>query len=231
MSADHKPAPVPTGSSDITGIYRNAGFGGAVKRGSHPALVVVDFTCGFTMPSFPTGADMSIAVTNTRQLADEFRAADLPIIFTVIAYSPAELDAGVYPWHQKSTGMRSLVQGSEAVALDPRLGAVSTDMVVEKKGASPFFGTGLAAMLSGLRCDTVIVTGATTSGCVRATVVDAVQSGFPTLVVGDAVADRAQAPADAALFDIQEKYGDVVTLADVLHYVTACAKKTGDVTC
>lgn len=65
----------------------------------------------------------------------------------------------------------------------------------------------------------------------RATVVDAVQSGFPTLVVGDAVADRAQAPADAALFDIQEKYGDVVTLADVLHYVTACAKKTGDVTC
>lgn len=117
----------------------------------------------------------------------------------------------------------ALRHGSEAIELDPRLHRAEGDIVVVKHGPSAFFGTGLAPLLVGLGVDTVVICGATTSGCVRASVVDAVQHGFPVLVPRECVADRARAPHEASLFDLQAKYADVISAGDAAGYLTACA--------
>jgi len=114
-----------------------------------------------------------------------------------------------------------LAEGSELVEIDPRLEPRPDEPVLVKKGASAFFGTDLAERLHALGVDTVVICGATTSGCVRASVVDAVQHGFPVLVAREAVGDRAQGPHDANLFDIQQKYGDVVSVDDVVSYLSS----------
>ncbi|MCX4722448.1 isochorismatase family protein [Streptomyces sp. NPDC090052] len=200
-------------------VYERAGFGSPVPRGTRPALVVVDLTRGFTEADFPTGSDLTATVAATTQLIEAAREAGVPVIFTAISYTPAEADGRSVAWLDKATGMRALREGSDAVALDPRLPYRDGDVLVVKKGASAFFGTSLAAQLTALGRDTAVVCGATTSGCVRATAVDAVQSGFQVLVPSDAVGDRAQGPHDAALFDIQAKYGDVIDQADALGYL------------
>ncbi|MFF0146931.1 N-formylmaleamate deformylase [Amycolatopsis sulphurea] len=192
--------------------YARAGFGAKVPRGDRPALVVVDLTRGFTEPDFPTGADLSAEVAAAGELVRAAHASGVPVIYTAIGYAPSEVDS--IAWLRKAPGMRSLLDGSEEVALDPRLERRDSDQLIVKKGASAFHGTGLAALLSALHVDTVVVCGATTSGCVRATAVDSVQSGFDTLVVAEACGDRAQGPHDAALFDLQAKYADVVSLAE-----------------
>jgi len=207
-------------SGPYDAIYDRAGFGGAVRRGRHPVIVVVDLTRGFTEDRFPSGADLGAVVEATDTLIAAARPAGVPVIFTAITYSPAEAVGDTVTWLQKAPGMRAMRAGSEAVEIDPRLSRVPEDLLITKKGASAFHGTSLAADLAGRGCDTVVVCGATTSGCVRATVVDAVQAGFPVLVPRDCVGDRAAGPHDAALFDIQAKYGDVVELADVLNYVS-----------
>lgn len=197
--------------------YRRAGFGRRVTRGTRPAVVVVDFSRGFTDPACPTGADMTDAVTATARLLTEARARGVPIAFTTIAFGEAE--AATLAWPRKATGMAALVAGSAWVELDARLGRRPGELLVTKTGASAFFGTPLTAFLASARVDTVIVAGATTSGCVRATVVDAVQYGYPVLVPRECVADRAAGPHEANLFDIDQKYGDVVALDDVLGYL------------
>lgn len=200
-------------------VYDRAGFGRPVQRGERPAVVVVDFTYGFTDPRYPTAADMTGPVLATAQLLTAARAADVPVVFTTIAYDPAQTASSA--WLRKATGMAALELGSRLVDVDDRLSPRTDEHLVVKTGASAFFGTALAAHLTALRVDTLVVTGATTSGCVRATVVDAVQHGWPTLVPRDCVADRAAGPHEASLFDIQEKYGDVVDLADALAYLAS----------
>jgi len=201
-------------------VYDRAGFGAPVRRGRRPVIVVVDLTRGFTEDTFPSGADLGDAVEATGALIRAARPAGVPVIFTAIVYQPAEAAGDSIAWLHKAPGMRAMSQDSDAVALDPRLPRARLDLLVTKKGPSAFFGTGLAPTLVGLGCDTVVVCGATTSGCVRATVVDAVQSGFPVLVPRECVGDRAPGPHDAALFDIHAKYGDVVELADAVGYVS-----------
>ena len=205
-------------------IYARAGFGASVRRGERPAIVVVDLTNGFTNPSEPTGADLSDVVLATAELIEAGRPAGVPVVFTTIAYTPAEADGDAVTWLTKAPGMRALREGSRAVELDDRLPIDPRDHLITKKGASAFFGTGLAALLAGLRVDTVLVCGATTSGCVRATAVDAVQSGFSVLVPRQCVGDRAAGPHEANLFDIQAKYGDVIELADALDYLRVPAE-------
>lgn len=201
--------------------YQRAGFGAPVRRGSRPAIIVVDLTRGFTEPDFPSGADLTEVVANTGELIAAARPAGVPVVFTAISYTPAEAAGDAVTWLQKAQGMRSLVEGGEEVALDPRLPRSPQDHLIAKKGASAFFGTSLAALLTGLGRDTVLVCGATTSGCVRATAVDAVQSGFPVLVPRECVGDRAPGPHEANLFDIQAKYGDVIDLKDAVGYLDA----------
>jgi nicotinamidase-related amidase len=199
-------------------VYARAGWGGRVPRGARPAVLVVDLSRGFTEAQFPTGADLTDVVAATGRLMDAARASDTPVILTTIAYDEADL-AGGCAWLRKAPGMAVLRAGSELVDLDPRLPVQPTDAVLVKKGASAFFGTHLASLLSALRVDTLLVCGATTSGCVRASVVDAVQEGHDVLVPAACVGDRAAGPHEANLFDIDAKYGDVVQLDDALDYV------------
>ena len=213
----------PTNGVDETtrATYDRAGWGGSVDRGSRPALVVIDLTRGFTEPQFDAGSDLTDVVTATSRLIDAAHAQGHPVIVTRIVYSRAEVQPGVVTWLTKAAGMRGMLEGSEAIVLDPRLPVEdATDVVIDKKGASAFHGTTLAALLRARGCDTVVLTGATTSGCIRASAVDAVQDGFSVLVPREAVGDRAQGPHEANLFDIQAKYGDVVDLEDALAYLS-----------
>ncbi len=197
--------------------YSAAGFGQPVPRGTRPAIVVVDFTYGFTDTQYPTAADMRSAIAATRQLTDFARAAGVPVIYTTIAYHLGEI--GKLPWLKKASGMAALLEGTRLVEIDASTGIQPQDAIVVKKGASAFFGTSLAALLAGTGTDTVVITGATTSGCVRASVVDAVQSGFNVLVPRDCCADRAEAPHEANLYDMNQKYADVTDAADILAWL------------
>ena len=204
---------------DTEGIYARAGFGAPVERGTRPAVVVVDLSRGFTEAQWPTGSDLSAEVAAARSLLETARSAGVPVFFTTIGYEPG--DETAVAWLRKAPGLAVLAAGSELVELDPRLDRREEEPLIVKKGASAFFGTDLAERLHELGVDTVVICGATTSGCVRASVVDAVQHGFPTLVVREAVGDRARAPHDANLFDIEAKYGDVVPLDDAVAYLAA----------
>jgi nicotinamidase-related amidase len=207
----------PLTDKETEDIYERAGFGGAVRRGSRPALVVVDFSRGFTDPQYATGSELTSEVQGTARLAAAVREAGLPVIFTTIAYAANGRDGGA--WLAKAPGLAILREGTPLVEIDPRLALEPADTLIVKKGASAFFGTNLAGVLAAQRVDTVILCGATTSGCIRASAVDSVQSGFPTLVVRDCVGDRAPGPHEANLFDIQAKYADVIDLDETLEYV------------
>ncbi|PZO66786.1 MAG: carbamoylsarcosine amidase [Paracoccus denitrificans] len=202
-------------------VYDQAGFGRAVTRGTKPAVVVVDFSYGFTDTQYPTAADMVGPISATRKLTDFAREAGFPVIYSTIAYHPGEI--GKLPWLRKATGMAALIEGTRLVEIDAATGIQPGDPVVTKKGASSFFGSTLAALLTGAQVDTVIVTGATTSGCVRATVVDAVQSGFNVLVPADCCGDRAKGPHDANLYDMQQKYADVTDSDELLIWLQGLA--------
>lgn len=209
---------VPDAQTEAT--YERAGWGGAVDRGARPALVVIDLTRGFTEPGFDAGADLTEVVAATARLVEAAHDRGHPVILTRIVYSEAEVRPGVVTWLTKAAGMRAMLEGSDEIVLDPRLPVdPARDVVVDKKGASAFHGTTLASLLRARGCDTVVLTGATTSGCVRASAVDAVQDGFSVLVPRQAVGDRAQGPHEANLFDIHAKYGDVIELDDALDYL------------
>ena len=209
---------VPDAQTEAT--YERAGWGGAVDRGARPALVVIDLTRGFTEPGFDAGADLTEVVAATARLVEAAHDRGYPVILTRIVYSEAEVRPGVVTWLTKAAGMRAMLEGSDEIVLDPRLPVdPARDVVVDKKGASAFHGTTLASLLRARGCDTVVLTGATTSGCVRASAVDAVQDGFSVLVPRQAVGDRAQGPHEANLFDIHAKYGDVIELDDALDYL------------
>ncbi|MEQ3625848.1 MAG: isochorismatase family protein [Celeribacter sp.] len=196
-----------------------------MPRGNRPAVVVVDFSYGFTDTQYPTASEATAQLAATKRMCDAARAKGFPVIFSTIAYHPGELDT--LTWLKKSTGMRALVEGTRLTQIDEATGILPTDPVVVKKGASSFFGSTLGAILTAARVDTLVVAGATTSGCVRATVVDAVQSGYNVLCVEDCCADRASAPHQASLYDIQQKYGDVVTSDDVLSWFDSLDQSAG----
>ena len=198
-------------------VYEKAGLGRAVTLGGRPAVLVVDFSCGFTDPECALGADLTTQVTATKRLLDAARAKGLPVIFTTIGFDASLKDGGL--WMQKVPALAVLQMGGRWIEIDPRLEPREDETVVLKKGASGFFGTNLASVLVSQGIDSVVLCGATTSGCIRATAVDLLQYGWPTLVPRECVGDRAQAPHDANLFDIQAKYADVVSVEDALAYL------------
>jgi maleamate amidohydrolase len=168
---------------------------------------------------------MSAEVEATKRLLDTARAKGLPVVYTTIGFEPSLTDGGL--WLQKVPTLAELQLGGRWVAIDPRLEPRPDETVIVKKGASAFFGTNLVAVLNALRVDTVVLCGATTSGCVRATAVDLLQNGWPTIVPRECVGDRAQAPHEANLFDIQAKYADVVSLDDALAYLEGVPDRVG----
>jgi maleamate amidohydrolase len=195
-------------------------WGGPGGGGGGPALLVIDLVNGFTDPSSPLGSDLDAVVAATRQLIDACRAKGAPIVFTTVAFDGAKSQAAAV-FMAKIPSLRTLEAGSHAVQIDERLGLQPSDTLITKQFASAFFGTALSSLLAAEGCDTVLVTGATTSGCVRATAVDAVQHGYRPIVPRECVGDRAEAPHEANLFDIQQKYGDVVALDAALAAVAA----------
>jgi maleamate amidohydrolase len=206
-------------------IYEEARIGENVTLGQDPAVLVVDFSCGFTDEACTLGADMTAEVEATKRLLDAARAKGLPVIFTTIGYEQSLKDGGL--WMQKVPALAELQLGGHWVDIDPRLEPREDEPVIVKKGASGFFGTNLASILVSQHIDSVIMCGATTSGCVRATAIDLLQYGFPTIVPRECVGDRAQAPHEANLFDINAKYADVVSLEEAIDYVESVPGRVG----
>ena len=198
-------------------LYAAKGFGQKFEYGTNPAVVVIDFSCGFTDPACALGADMTDAVLATKRLLDAARAQGLLVVYTTIGFDESGKDGAL--WLKKVPKLGDLELGGKWIEIDPRLEPRPDEPILLKKGASGFFGTNLASVLTAQRIDTVVLCGATTSGCVRATAVDLLQHGWPGLVPRDCVADRAQAPHEANLFDIQAKYADVVSVDEAIGYV------------
>jgi maleamate amidohydrolase len=206
-------------------VYEAARLGQAVTMGERPAVLVVDFSCGFTDPECALGSELSDEVESTRRLLDAARAKGLPVVFTTIGFEPSLRDGGL--WLQKVPSLGDLQIGGRWVEIDPRLAPREDETIVLKKGASAFFGTNLTAILVSQGVDSVVLCGATTSGCIRATAIDLLQNGFPAMVPRECVGDRARAPHEANLFDIHAKYADVVSLDDALAYVETVAGRVG----
>jgi nicotinamidase-related amidase len=206
-------------------VYDARGFGGRQGAGRRPAVVVVDLIEGFTNPESRLACDASDAVAATRMLLDAAREADAPVLFTTVAYDDDDLERAAM-FIAKAPALATLRPGSRWVEVDARLGRRADEPVLVKLFASAFFGTNLDDLLRHDGCDTVIVTGASTSGCVRATAVDALQNGYRVLVPREAVADRAVDAHNASLLDIDAKYGDVVSIDDAISAVGA-APATG----
>jgi nicotinamidase-related amidase len=198
--------------------FRAKGFGSRVGFGQRPALLAVDFITGFTDLRSPLAGNLDTQLDATNRLLEPARRAGIPIVFSTVAYDAELQEAGI--WVRKIPANKWLVEGSEWVEVDKRLEQRPNETTLVKKYASCFFGTDLAARLVSRRVDTLIITGCTTSGCVRATAVDACSFGFHTIVVEEAVGDRAALPHAASLFDIDAKYGDVVSLDETLAYLS-----------
>jgi maleamate amidohydrolase len=197
--------------------FREKGFGRRVGFGQNPALLAVDLITGFTDLRSPLAGDLDSQLDATNALLEPARKAGIPVVFSTVAYDAELQEAGL--WIRKVPSNSWLVEGSEWVEVDTRLNQRPNETTLVKKYASCFFGTDLAARLISRRVDTLIITGCTTSGCVRATAVDACSYGFHTIVVEEAVGDRAALPHLASLFDIDAKYGDVVDLKEAVSYL------------
>ena len=205
------------GAEAILRFYDARGWRNAVGPGVRPALVVIDFSNAFTrgVADFP-GGGFAPEIAETRRLLDVARECGLPVLFTTIAYADTERDPGL--WGRKIPWLSCCKMGSPAVTIDATLGARPDEPVIVKKFASAFFETDLAARMSSLGVDTIVLAGCTTSVCVRATAVDAMQHGYRTLIAAEAVGDFDAALHAVHLRDLEARYADVMPVEDLLAY-------------
>ena len=207
-----------TSGKDDEEFFKARGFGIKIGFGERPALLIIDMLKGFTDPNMPLGASLDTQIEAQQPMLKIAHERNIPVIFSTVIYNDADLkDAGL--WGIKMKGSFSLKAGTPAVEIDPRLEMKSSDSLLVKKYASCFFGTDLVSRLLSRRVDTLIIVGCTTSGCVRATAVDAVQTGLRPMVVREAVGDRSAAAHEQSLFDLDAKYADVLSLEEVLPYM------------
>ena len=202
----------------------HAGFGGRAGVGTRPALLIVDVNVGFTDPASPLVCDLEDVVAAIGQLLDAARRREVPVVYTTVSYGAGDRVAAA-AFIAKVPVLLTLEAGSRWVEIDPRIAPRPNEPVLNKLFASAFFGTPLASLLTAAGIDTLIVTGASTSGCVRATVVDALQHGFRPLIPREAVGDRNPAAHEANLFDMDAKYGDVLSLEETLRYLEMGARQ------
>lgn len=204
--------------------YKSKGFASRSGYGKRPGLLIVDFINGFTDPASPLGGDFDSQLETTNALLDAFRAQALPIAYTVVEYEHDFRDAGVFI--EKVPSLAVLKKGSHMVEVDDRIKPLPGEYIVSKRYASSFFGTNLDTWFRNNGVDTCVIVGCTTSGCVRASAVDSLQYGYRTVVVRDGCGDRAEGPHEANLFDIDAKYGDVISLEECLEYVGGSSAAT-----
>ena len=181
--------------------------------GQRPALIVVDVVVGFTDPACPLGSEADAVVQANVDLMNVFHQAQMPVVLTTVVYHNEE-QASVF--RARVPALNLLTPDSQWVQFDPRLPIVETDLQLEKRHASSFHGTDLNNWLRANHVDTVVVTGLTTSGCVRATAVDGLQNNYRVLVPREACGDRDEQAHEANLYDLNAKYADVVSLREVL---------------
>lgn len=198
-------------------MYKERGFASRMGFGERPALLIIDFINAFTDPECPLGSDLSREIAATQKLLETFRTNGSPVHFTTTAYEEGFASAGVFIKKVPSLGLLKL--GSDLIEIDERLKPKEGEVVWLKHYASAFFGTALSSALTAQKVDTLLIAGCTTSGCVRASAVDACQHGFRTIVVKDCVGDRSRAAHESNLFDIDAKYGDVVSLEEAENYL------------
>lgn len=204
--------------SDLQADYLQAGFGTRLGWGSRPALLVVDMCRAYVDDQAPLyAAAAADAYRNADRLATAARRQGRPVVFTRVEYAAGGVDGGHF--FRKVPALRCFESGNPLAEFTDLVRPTSGDVIVTKQYASAFFGTSLAATLNALDVDTVVIAGVSTSGCVRASALDALQHGFVPIVVADACADRDPQPHDSNLFDLQAKYADVVTMDDALAHL------------
>ncbi len=206
----------------VSGVSDFEGFAGRVGWGTKPALLVIDMCVGFTSPESPLVCESDGPAAAIAQLLAASREAQLPVIFTTVSYGEYEKRSNAMLLLKMPGGL-TCAEGTRWVEIDPRVAPLPDEPVFTKVVPSAFFGSTLSSLLRAEGVDTVIVTGVSTSGCVRATVVDACSYGFRAIVPREACGDRIASAHEASLFDIDFKYGDVVSVADALRHLKALA--------
>lgn len=202
---------------DLADNYR--GFDGRLPFGRRPALLLVDVVVAYLTPGAPLyDPAFATALASNERLVAAARAADVPVLFTNVVYQPGGADGGLF--YAKVPALKAFERGSPAGAFPPSLQPRADETIVSKQYASAFFGTSLASTLTARGIDTVIVTGFSTSGCVRATALDALQHGFVPYVVRDSCGDRHAGPHEASLFDLQAKYAEVVSETEIVALIS-----------
>lgn len=196
-------------------------FGKRIGFGARPALILIDFVEAYFDPSCALYAGVEDALASALRLQAAARASGVPVIYTNVVYKPGGIDGGRF--YQKSQTLHNFIEGSAMGAWPKGLAVAPDELVVSKQYPSAFFGTSLASTLTSMGIDTLIHTGLSTSGCVRATCVDCSSYGFIPIVVRDAVGDRHPGPHEANLFDMDAKYADVVSEAEALAYLSRSA--------
>lgn len=211
-------------SDDLKDNYAGV-FDSSVGFGRRTAVLVIDFINAYTEPNSPLYAiDVVTAVERSVVLLEHARALEVPVIYTRVIYHPSGLDGGLFV--QKIPVLRQMVEGNPLANICERVKPHENDLVIHKQYASCFFGTSLASTLTASGVDTLILIGCSTSGCVRATAVDGMQYGFRVLIPRECVGDRHPSPHDAALFDINSKYGDVLSLDEALKGLSLQKQRT-----
>jgi maleamate amidohydrolase len=202
--------------ADSAEVYAQRGFGVRLGGGKKPAYVVVDLAKAFTDPKYKLGWDLTSVLDHTREILDVMRSRGQLVVFLTVALEPEMMKTVAC---QKIPANLDLRVGSREVEIDDRLGRRENEPLVVKQYFSGFFGTSLSSLLINRGIDTILLGGTSTSGCVRATAMDGIALGFRPLVVRECCGDRSQEAHNANLFDIDQKYGDVISHAEALDYV------------
>lgn len=203
-------------SDDLTANYAKA-YNVRVGFGVRPALILIDFCEAYFDPECDLFADVDDVLASALRIREAARAAAIPVILTNVVYHPTGINGGRF--FEKAAPLKNFIQGSPMGAWPKGLVPHADELVISKQYPSAFFATSLASTLTAMSVDSVLLTGLTTSGCVRASCVDAMSHGFRTAVVADACGDRHPVPHDANLFDMNAKYADVVSEAETLEFL------------
>ncbi len=203
-------------ADELNENYKGA-FDGSLGFGDKPALILVDLVRAYFDKESSLYAGVEDALSSAIRIRDAARATGVTVIYTNVIYNDDGSDGGVF--YRKVPALSAFVAGNPLGDWPDGLDPAKDELVISKQYASAFFGTSLTETLNAQGIDTLIITGVSTSGCIRATCVDAISSGFIPIVVSDACGDRHQAPHDANLFDMNAKYGDVVDEDTVIKYL------------
>lgn len=203
--------------------YKRA-YDNRIGFGQRPALILVDFVKAYFDRSCELYADVQPALDAALRVRAAARESGIPIIYTNVVYHESGINGGRF--FQKALPLRNFVAGNPmgawADGLEPAVG----ELVISKQYASAFFATSLSSTLTAMGIDTLLITGVTTSGCIRATCVDSCQHGFIPIVVEEACGDRHEAPHASNLFDMNAKYGDVLREHEVVAWLAGLGQST-----